>query len=206
LTIADSCDDDDYGAEPNPELLTHREVGRLLGVGRARVFYQEKTALQRLRDVFETQGIQTPTDFYEAPNIIVSECDDETAAAPSYSPLHGWLTVQRIISLNDGTTEPGEVATAYQYLKEIQETLMRPPLLVTSGGGVTTPYRIEATAFDCGMLRVRAWPVLKVSRSVQALVDYPCTAIVESICDADDSGDFDVPLLVCIIVSQRDET
>jgi hypothetical protein len=184
-------------------VLSHRQVAMRLGIGRARVFYQEKVALEKIRNFLKENGIASQFDLEEKSLPEVSGDDTETSIGAALSPFHGWLTVTRIVSLNDGMTHPGEVTQAYQLIKESHDALMRPPLLITDGWGIRNPYRIEAAAFNGGFLHVRAWPVKNAPRTVADLVGLPCVAVVESIFDRDDDGEFDIPLLTCVVVSAR---
>jgi hypothetical protein len=190
--------------EPDNGLLTHREIAARLGIGRARVYYLEHSALSKIRDALAGSGIGSICEFHEVPILSVPSHVPNVLERQSttYSESNGWLKVRRIISLNDGCTDAREVAEAYKLLKLEHEKLLRPPVLVASREGTAIPYRIEAaSATGESELLVRCWPTAKQSRSVKNLNALESTAIVESIVDRDAEGEFDVPLLICVIVS-----
>jgi hypothetical protein len=201
MAMTDILSDQVYG--DFAPVMSHRQVATKLGIGRARVFYQEKVALEKIRSFLRGNGITSPYDLEEKLLPDVPGDDDKKSVGAAFSPFHGWLPATRIVSLNDGITHPAEVAQAYQLIKESHDALMRPPLLVSDGWGIRNPYRIEAAAFHSGFLYVRAWPVKNAPRTVADLVGLPCTAVVESIFDSDDDGEFDIPLLTCVVVSAR---
>lgn len=192
-----------------PTALSHRDIASVLGIGRARVFFHEKMALQKLRNAMIGAGIQTldelallsPSEFRR---FLSSFPPDRSRLSDPFSPQHGWLGVHRIVSLNGGSEDANDVSRAFQYLKHDHERDVRPPVLVNNPNGLTNPYRIEAATVHEGVLRIRCWPNSnRLRRTVTGLVDHPCTAIVESIFDSDGEGEFDVPILVCAIIAAR---
>jgi hypothetical protein len=205
--IKDAAEDQyQHVLEQANQLQSHREVGATLGIGRARVFYQEQVALKKMRSALSSQGICCRSDFEAVPALRIEEYTEQLPApeVERFSPLHGWLRVNRIISLNAGCIEAPEVAESFKLLKLAHEDLLRPPLLVATPSGLVGPYRIEAAGVHSAMLFVRCWPTASAPRTVAALTPFPCTAIVESIFDTDERGDFDVPLIDCVIVSARE--
>ena len=199
-------DHNEHDLEQANQLQSHREIGATLGIGRARVFYQEQVALKKIRSALSSQGISCRSDFEAVPALRIEECTEPFPApgVERFSPLHGWLRVSRIISLNAGCIEAPEVAESFKLLKLAHEHLLRPPLLVATSTGLVTPYRIEAAGVHAATLFVRCWPTASAPRTVAALSSYSCTAIVESIFDTDERGDFDVPLIDCVIVAARE--
>lgn len=196
--------------EPEPA-LTHREIGTLLGIGRARVFYHEQTALQKLRRLLRKSGVESPSQFECVPVPVDRGRNCQARAARtvsvhgSYSPHHGWLPITQIISLNVGSRDIVDIIRAFRFLKETNERAVRPSVFVSTPSGMKSPYRVEAVAETEGTLRVRCWPTARASRSVADLSNYPATAILESEFDKDDHGEFDVPILLCVMVSTRRE-
>lgn len=185
--------------------LTHREIADLLGIGRARVFFHEKEALKKLRRALEAAGIQSPMDFDAIPISRTgggSPLEKGQVAAQTgrqFSSQHGWLTVNRIVSINDGSESVEDVVRAFRFLKARHEAIVRPPVIVKSH--VNISYVIQATAEHEGNLKVRCWPEDGSPRTVSHLEKRRCTAIVESEFDADGDGEFDVPILMCVILS-----
>jgi hypothetical protein len=123
-----------------------------------------------------------------------------------FSYQHGWLKVDQIISLNSGSVVAEDIVRTYQFLKADHDKEVRPPLLVSTRRGTKMPYTIEAVAEHEGFVRVRCWPVTKAPRTVAALTTFTCTGIVESEFGRDDGGEFDIPILICAIVSARSST
>ncbi len=193
-------DDEEQGSG----LLSHREIAARLGIGRARVYYLEHTALSKIRAALAEGGIANLSDFDEVPTLSVPTHVPKAfeRRSTAYAESNGWLKVSRLISLNDGCTDAREIAEAFKLLKLQQDKLLKPPVLVASREGTSIPYRIEAAASNTeSELLVRCWPVGKQTRSVKGLSRFESTAIVESIIDEDAAGVFDVPLLICVIVS-----
>jgi hypothetical protein len=186
-------------------LLTHRDIEALLGIGHARVYYLEHSALSKIRDAFAGSGIGSICEFHEVP-ILSVPCYVRNVLerqSTTYSESNGWLRVLRIISLKDGCTDPRDVAEAYKLPKLEHEKLLHPPVLVISPEGTAIPYRIEsASATNESELLVRSWPTAKQSRSVKNLKALESTAVIESIIDRDADGQFGVPLRICVIVSR----
>lgn len=186
--------------------LTHREIADVLGIGRARVFYHEQCALEKMRNLLVANGIRSSWQLEETPalgirhNSHVKTIEEKTRV---FSPLHGWLEVNQVMSLNNGSTSPEDVARAYRFLKESHEKLVRPPVLVCGAYGARTEYFVQAADLGKGSLRLRCWPVAGAPRTVAGLLDRSCTAIVESEFDEDENGPFDVPILLCVLVSGR---
>ena len=193
-------------------LRTHREIALSLGIGRARVFNLEQSALTKLRAALQSVGIADENSFFESRRSVFdqalsavprSAACDKPPPSP-FSPNHGWLGVDRIASLNGGSEDEEDVARAYTLLKERQQNLLRPPVLVKRGGAVDEPYTVEAAAQQEGQLLLRCWPQEKGGpRSVASLSDMHTTALVESVFDEDETGPFDVPVLLCVILSPR---
>ena len=196
----------DYPALDANQLLSHREIAAELGIGRARVFFHEQAALKKIREALSSQGVGCQADLESMPFLRISEPTRSPRQQPleRFSSLHGWLRVDRIVSVNAGGTVAQDVAEAFKWLKLAHESLVRPPLLVTTSDGVKSPYRVEAVGIQDGGLRVRCWPNAAAPRTVAALKPFPCTAIVESIFDCDAMGEFDIPLINCVIISARE--
>lgn len=185
-------------------LRTHREIADLLGIGRGRVFNLEQDALRKLRTALADVGVSSLYDFSAVPTIHVLEPPAQNLAGKvePFSPAHGWLSVSRIVSINDGSVDALDVARAYQFLKERHDTLMRPPVIVRSSG-VHAEYVIQAAKLHEGVLHIRCWPQTKHHRrSVAHLIEHPCTVVVESEFSADERGHFDIPIMVCAVVSE----
>jgi hypothetical protein len=184
---------------------THREIADLFGIGRARVFFHEREALKKLRRAMERVGIYSPIDF----DLIAIRRDGCLApvggsprarkAKPQFSPQHGWLKVTRIVSVNRGSEEVEDVVRAFHFLKQRHESLVRPPVMIKSRN--ETPYVIQAVAEHHGAMMVRCWPNNHRVRTVAHLQTLRCTAIVESEFDSDREGSFDIPILLCVILS-----
>jgi len=194
------------GEPPGEVGLTHRQIGALLGIGRARVFYHEKEALRKLRRLLEIAGIHQPQDFEsvslatERAKSVVQPQGIPKAEQQRYSPLHGWLRVNRIISINGGSEEVEDVVRAFLFLKERHETLVRPPVIIRNKS--ESHYVIQATAQEASHLWVRCWPKNgSAPRTVAQLVSKRCSVIVESEFGEDDQGAFDIPVVICIILS-----
>lgn len=193
-------------------MRTHREIALNLGIGRARVFNLEQSALTKLKVALEGAGIADATSFFESPRadfhralsaVPRTAACDKPPPSP-FSPNHGWIGVDRIASLNGGSEDNEDVARAYTLLKERHQDLLRPPVLVKREGRVEELYTIEAAAHQEGGLLLRCWPKEKgVSRSVAALSNMHRTALVESVFDEDETGPFDVPILLCVILAPR---
>jgi len=190
---------------------THREVANLLGIGRATVYYQEKAALARIHAAFEAAGIgsiqslgEAPPQVFERVITFLAKNAPQSAHAEPFAAQHGWIRVDRILSINDGSNSATDVRMAYQFLKPRHERLLRPPVLVATSHGYDSRYVVQAVDEHEGALRVRCWPARPgVSRSVAPLTELSCTALVESERGSDRGGHFDIPLLVCVIVSHR---
>jgi hypothetical protein len=184
---------------------THREIADLFGIGRARVFFHEREALKKLRRAMESFGIHNPSDFdliaigHDVRPRVAGRYRPEPTAQARFSPQHGWLRVARIISINQGSEEVEDVVRAFHFLKQRHESLVRPPVLIKSKK--ETRYIIQAVAENQGAMMVRCWPRNHRVRTVAQLQTLQCTAIVESEFDSDCEGNFDIPILLCIILS-----
>ena len=192
------------------EPLTHRDIAMRLGIGRARVFYHEQCALEKIRKLFAASGVKNAEDFDSIGPRELTEAmktlrrTKQRQESEQYSPQHGWLTVHRIRSINDGSESVEDVVRAYQFLKLDHDAAVRPPVLVSTPNGVESLYRVEAaTAIDDGTMKLRCWPTTGEPRTVTHLLNMTCTAIVESEFDSDEQGDFDIPILICTILSSR---
>ena len=195
----------DSGYEPEQHGeggLIHREIATLLGIGRARVFYLEQQTLRKLKEFLTRSGIHRPSDFdvvsiaTERINLRVrSRGKLKTPVQPQYSPLHGWLVVDRIVSINGGSEDVEDVTRAFMFLKERNEADVRPPVIIRRKQ--QQEYLIQAVAEQRGELLVRCWPTIGgVSRSVAPLASRRCTAVVESEYGEDHAGSFDIPVLI----------
>jgi hypothetical protein len=184
---------------------THREIADLFGIGRARVFFHEREALKKLRRAMESVGINNPSDFdliaigLDGRPRLAGRARPERKAQARFSPQHGWLRVARIVSINQGSEEVEDVVRAFHFLKQSHESLVRPPVMIKSKK--VTPYIIQAVADHHGAMMVRCWPRNHRVRTVAHLQTLQCTAIVESEFDSDCEGNFDIPILLCIILS-----
>lgn len=189
------CPKDDDG------FRSHREIANILGIGRARVLHQEHEALRKLRATLLREEFASVRSSGQKEK---STSDDHRDRAKGlYSVTNGWLQVSQIVSLNNGSTDREDVVRAYRFLKESHELIVKPPAIISTAHGTVVPYTVEAVAEHQSMLHVRCWPKKSASRSVKPLSAYPCTAIVESEFDRDERGSFDIPVLLCIIVSAR---
>jgi len=203
--------DEDGGTALSAPLRSHREIARMLGIGRARVFFHEDRALTRIRAALDYAGVSGLDELLNASpgafgRVIrfLKENTPVTVASQPFSPQHGWLAVDRVVSTNGGTENAMDIKLAYQFFKERHETLFRPPVLVSSANGYTTKYVVQAVDASNNSLRVRCWPAKDgVPRTVGDLTDLHCVALVESEFGSDESGDFDIPLLICLVVSHR---
>lgn len=194
--------------DPNPSQdygLSQREIAEFLGIGRARVFYHEQEALKKMRRALENAGILNPGDFEtvafsrQGRGALFNKPESEKSVQPLFSSLHGWLKVHGIVSLNDGSIVVEDVVRAFRFLKQRYETVVRPPVIIKSE--IATPYIIQATAEVGNSMMVRCWPIKHSPRTVTRLETRRCTAIVESEFGTDNDGDFDIPILVCVILS-----
>src|SRR5438874_611997 len=111
--------------EPIQEIgMTHREIAERLGIGRARVFYHEKEALKKIKRALERAGIRTPGEFdfialpREGQGAVLLKPLSETPPLPRFSSLHGWLRVDRIVSINVGSELVEDVVRAFRFLKQ----------------------------------------------------------------------------------------
>lgn len=181
----------------------------MLGIGRARVFYHEQCAIKKLRNLLFAKGIQNVGEFEDTPSLALPPQrgggHERGVVRGRHSPANGWLRVTRIMSVNDGSTEPLDVALAYRYLKERNEKLVRPPVLVCGEDGSEFQYVVQAADVHDEHLCLRCWPVNGRPRTVANIAVGRCTAIVESEFGTDAEGSFDVPILLCVLVSSRSE-
>jgi hypothetical protein len=186
-----------------------REVAMKLGIGRTRVVQVEQAALARARSLLAKAGINSLDDLGHSSVELASgnaqgvSRGAEKGSGKLYQARHGWLRVRTIHSLNGGSEAVRDIVTAYQILKRLHEQQVRPPLLVSLSNGVATLSRIEAVAESEQHLHLRCWPRKSGKYSIQGLEGAPCTAIVESEFGHDRDGDFDIPILMCAIVSAR---
>lgn len=184
---------------------THREIAELLGIGRARVFFHEKEALKKIRGALGAAGIHSLIDFESVPfsTSLRGGSFKKKQVIPQleaqFSSQHGWLNVHRVVSINGGSEAVEDVARAFRFLKDRHESIVRPPVIIKSSDRHS--YVIQAAAEKEGRLKVRCWPTDGSSRSVGHLELMRCTAIVESEFGTDERGRFDVPILMCIIIS-----
>lgn len=186
--------------------MTMVEVGQQLGVGRGRVYNLETAAMRKLKSAFGSVGVASIEEFQlvdknafdsaldQLPNVVHSR-------SGRYASSSGWLVVDRVVSLNEGSEEPVDVARAYVYLKERNEKIVRPPLYTVRDGQSVEDYVVQGAVVYEGALRVRAWPVSDASRSVRGLEQYRVTALVESVFAKDSRGPFDIPVLVCVFAA-----
>ena len=98
--------------EPNEFGRTHREIADLLGIGRARVFYLEHQALSKIKTAFAEAGVNSLFELSEAPRFDVEIKDETPASVEKFSPQHGWLKVDAIVSINKGSEEIEDVVRA----------------------------------------------------------------------------------------------
>jgi hypothetical protein len=185
--------------------LTHREIAELLGIGRARVFFHEKEALKKIRKALSAAGIHSTIDFERIPirssgrGALLKPQPIVPQLEAQYSSQHGWVRVHKIVSINGGSECVEDVVRAYRFLKDRHESIVRPPVIIKAM--TCSSYVIQAAAEHEGRLKVRCWPVDGSPRSVSHLELMRCTAIVESEFATDERGDFDVPILMCLILS-----
>ncbi|RLT08540.1 MAG: hypothetical protein DWI24_10775 [Planctomycetota bacterium] len=187
----------------NKSGMSQREIAFKLGIGRARVFYLEKQALSKIKSVLHTSGVEKISDIE---NSIIAGMSQKTYKNPKlepYSSLHGWLSVDRIISLNKGSIDVTDIVRSYKFLKESHEVLLRPSIIIKDTK-CDIKYCVQAVAEFNSQLYIRCWPTEKrVSRSVKHLSDRKINLFTKSIFDKDINGDFDIPLIMCCIVSKK---
>jgi hypothetical protein len=188
---------------PAGEPRSLKEVGVLLGIGRARVWFHEKQAIKKLRTSLQLQGITSSDAFAECYVAKGGGAREEVRLPPEkrFSPDNGWLPVDRIRSLNDGSASVEEVVRAFRFLKERNEELVRPPAFARLGRSWRRDYCVQAMDEHRGRLMVRLWPTGKASRAVRDYVRMSCTVVVESVFDSDDLGHFDVPLTLAVALT-----
>jgi hypothetical protein len=187
-----------------------RDVAMMLGIGRTRVVQQEQSALQKLRSTLAAVGVTALSSLddvsFDRLETLLRPIQEEVAKKRQpmpYDPRQGWLPVTAIRSLNGGTEAPEEVARAYQFLKRSHQDEVRPPLLISLPRGTCSLFRIEAAGVYANKLQLRCWPKRTDKFAVSNFTQYCCTAIVDSEFAVDAQGEFDVPVLVCAIVSAR---
>lgn len=195
-----------------------RAVAELLGIGRARVFYLEQAALNKLRKAFEAAGINSLKDLDELNSDDVPETAMKSLfkslgqrrrntsnhqQLESFHPAHGWLPVTHLISLNGGTTDPTAVASAFSLLKRDHPREARPPVCLMLNGTPATRYTIEAADVKDEKLFVRCWPIKGGTRSVKDLIGLEFTVAIESEFGEDGDGEFDVPIMLYAIISKE---
>jgi hypothetical protein len=195
----------DADGEPPREFgLTHREIAERLGIGRARVFYHEQEALKKMKRALEGAGIRAAEEFELVPlprggNGAVCARSKAEPAPLQFSPQHGWLKVNRILSLNGGSESVEDVVRAFRFLKQSHEVLLRPPVIIRPNR--QRRYVVQAAADYRDAMMIRCWPTGHEPRSVTHLAPMRTTAIVQSEFASDSSGAFDVPILICVILS-----
>ena len=193
--------------------LTQAEIAHTLGIGRARVFYQEQSAIKKLRDAFARQGIKSLSDFYNLDfkslpegfvNELANSIRPRSSKESQLSPLHGWLKASQILSLNKGKTEPREITCAFNLLKQDHPAEVAPPVFafMNDEAGVAS-YRVEALAERDDKCYFRCWPIGNNTRSVKHLSGCCSTLIVESEFGEDENGQFEIPILLCGLLSSR---
>lgn len=129
-------------------------------------------------------------------------CGDDASNLPQrFAPEHGWLRIKRVVSLNNGSVEVAEISRAFQLLKERHERVFRPPVLLRRSKGIETAYYVQAADIDENTLHVRCWPNGHRTRTLRRLAARRCAAIVESEFGSDSAGNFDVPILLGVIVA-----
>ncbi len=189
--------------------LSHRDIGAKLGIGRARVLFHEQAALAKLRKAFEKLGIRNDESFIcthsrdlKAALETFNRPHPRQGAHEPYAAQHGWLAVDRVKSINDGSEAIEDVVRAYQFLKRDHDENVHPPLIIKTDIYNSDSYTIEAAAIHNGLMRIRCWPTKRgESRSVKHLTEFTCTAIVESEFASDEKGRFDIPIFICAIIS-----
>ena len=183
---------------------SHRQIAEMLGIGRARVFYLEHQAMDKIKKIFLDSGIERFSDIDEVPVLKLPPEVVDQVPQERFSPQHGWLKCDSVVSLNEGSVCVDDVVRSYRFLKELHDELMRPTVVIKNNLDVRRSFVIQAVGEENGDLFVRCWPESKNSkRSVRDLCDLRCTVIVESEFGVDVKGDFDIPVIVCVILSEK---
>lgn len=191
----------------NP-MMPIRDVAMVTGIGRTRVVQIEQKALKKLRQAFASLNVTTQSGFENLSDERIDHLVSRNGPSPDisrdlYPPESGWLAVTKIRSINGGCEEMREVVRAYQLLKRANEDIFRPPVLISTGQGIVSKFRMEAAAEYRGVAYIRWWPTRGRSASAARQVGYPVTLIVESEFGRDHAGDFDIPVVVCVVISAR---
>ena len=190
-------------------LMPIRDVAAKLGIGRTRVVQLEKSAVRKLRGVFQRLGVQSIEGLEcvsdkHIDNVIAGiMAGSQSKALEPYRLTSGWLTAGSIRSMNGGSEDPQDIAQAFQYFKKNHESIVHPPVLISADAGVCSPFHVGAAAFYEESLRLRLWPLTSGRFSVAAIQAMHLTVIVDSVFASDSDGVFDVPILMCAIISTR---
>ena len=177
-----------------------REVAAELGIGRSRVVQLEQQALDKLRRLLAKSGIRFCSEFTEKdldPGLAVGE--DMARRSASFAGL--WLSIDRIVSVNGGSTDTEDVARAFRFLRQITDKCVRPPVFGASDHGFEQLYHVLGIAQFGNAIKVRCMPARKDAPRPSVAAKLNALAVVESIFDRDERGEFDVPILVCVILS-----
>lgn len=119
-----------------------------------------------------------------------------------YSPQHGWVKADRLLSVNGGSVCKEDVTLAFQLLKERNKKLMCPPVFVD--GENESRHVVQATALHEDALWLRCWPTKKrEKRSMHPVSHLNCTVVVESEFGKDADGSFDIPIITCVILGDN---
>jgi len=184
-------------------MRTVREVASLLGIGRTRVVQLEQSALSKLRRACSRAGISSPEALVASPARRVGGGAGLTPKRRRWNTADAWLDITRIRSLNGGSEAAEDIVRAFRFLKESTDVRIAPPVLLSTPEGLLSQFRVAGLSQAGDVVTIRCWPRVSGGLYARALEGLPCTAIVESEFGVDDDGEFDVPLLICVIVSTR---
>jgi hypothetical protein len=183
--------------------LTLEEVGILLGISDHTAMLAEKSATKKLRRIFEGLGVASIRGF-------LSTDDDRLNSTllgfvendRPYAEEGGWYRFTSTTSINGGSHQMKDVVIAYALLRLRQGKGLQVPLLYCSPR-CTSPTQlgqVEAIAMFGEQAVFRSCRLRKVLKDTKKRA-ITAVAVVDSVFGTDRQGDFELPIIVAVLVT-----
>ena len=200
-------DSDPENEEYCIEGLQIREIAMLLGISRSRVVQIEQVAIAKIRNFLKYQGIEKrdqfdilPVDSILTNPFTKNSFKERPCRKRKDSKI--WIPVTTITSINSGSVTPWDVVRAFAFIRgqRKHEKLPYTPVFHCIKGkveevGYITGLNVESeTLLVCIVkhhVHLDSKAFVNITRSV---------AIVDSIFDTDQDGNFDIPILKYLLI------
>jgi hypothetical protein len=174
------------------------DVALLLGIAPMTVCQDERTALRKLRMVFDCLRVTRVGELAEvAPKVLHDTLMTFASGNEQRYPMsRPWHPVARIVSINGGCDTIREVVLTHQFLIERHPDAFAPPVLGRVGNVTKNVGTLgRALEYD-GAMRVQVQSKSKDQIDPQSEI----TVLVESELGRDAAGRFEVPIVVAAFV------